>query len=131
MVLMASGYASLAFVTTVPLLCVALFAASLGAAIVRPTLTTALSLSIPNNQQGRALGLNQSILAIANIIGPMLAGLLLERQWFDCWAFVIGGLLLVAAILLLVLLKLHLWPISPNVQGNTSNVSPTTSRPGN
>ncbi len=98
--LVAAGYAGLALSASVPALVAAVVIASLGTALARPTLTAALTLTAAPGQQGALMGLNTSTMALANVAGPLLAGLLIGRGWYTGWALSIA--LLVAATMLAV-----------------------------
>jgi len=96
--LLGVGYASTGVVQAVALLGLGLAAAAFGSSLLRPTLTSALSLSTPPNRQGMVLGVNQSLMAAGNIIGPMLGGVLLSSGSPEIWlaavvAFYVGGVL--------------------------------------
>ena len=91
--LMAVGLGALAFVPGLALLLVALAVAVLGFAMVTPSLASLLSRRTPQATQGEVLGLGQSMLSLARILGPL---------WGN-WLFGIGWTLphIVAAFLLL------------------------------
>jgi len=55
---------------------------SFGVAVIRPCLTTLLTKSVGRHEQGAALGTNQSFSSISQIIGPGVAGFLIEHRWF-------------------------------------------------
>ena len=38
-------------------------------------------------EQGVVLGLNQSLMSVAQIVGPAIAGALIDRGWLSTWAF--------------------------------------------
>lgn len=50
----------------------ALAVVGIGSAILSPTLSAALSLSVPSNQQGTVAGLNSSALALGRMTGPLI-----------------------------------------------------------
>jgi MFS family permease len=50
----------------------------LGAALVTPTINSALSSRIPEDQQGGVLGLNASVGALGRILGPLYGGFLFD-----------------------------------------------------
>lgn len=64
-----------------------------GTGVLNPSKSALLSRSIPDNQQGSFLGLNQSFAAIGRFIGPLFSGILFE--------FVIDAPFYGAAILLI------------------------------
>lgn len=117
--LMAVGYAASGAVQALALLGLALGAAALGSSLLRPTLTSALSLCAPAGRQGVLLGFNQSLMAIANIVGPLIGGLMLDRGWYSGWVFALAALLASTALAALTCFTLGWWP------SNTSTVSQT------
>ena len=51
------------------------------------------------SEQGVVLGLNQSLMSIAQIVGPAIAGALIDRGWLSTWAFWTALITVVALIL--------------------------------
>jgi MFS transporter, DHA1 family, tetracycline resistance protein len=74
-----------------------------GTGMLHPSRNSLLSQGVPARQQGRALGLNQSISALGRVIGPASAGLLFE-QGINL-PFWIGGSVIMASWLLTLRLK--------------------------
>jgi MFS family permease len=91
--LMALGLGGLAFAANLTHLLLALGVAVLGFAMVTPSLSSLLSRRTPAATQGEVLGLGQSMLSLARILGPLVGN----------WLFGIGLTLpyVVAAFLLL------------------------------
>jgi DHA1 family multidrug resistance protein-like MFS transporter len=82
----AVGYAFLGVSFAVlPLLLSATFA-SFGTGVLRPALTSLITQQASRSEQGVVLGLNQSLLSIAQIAGPAIAGLLIEHGFLTLWA---------------------------------------------
>ena len=48
---------------------------ALGTGISIPSLTALVSLRVPDSEQGRLMGGNQTLLALTNIFGPTIAGI--------------------------------------------------------
>ena len=97
----AAGYAVLAYTFNVPMLIVATTIASIGT-LVRPTLTSLITQAAPREEQGVVLGLTQSLTSTAQIIGPPLAGFLIQHELLSGWgltaaAFALAGLGLASA----------------------------------
>ena len=72
--------------------------ASFGNGVLRPSLTSLITQQVSRGEQGLVLGLNQSLLSIAQIVGPAIAGALIDRGYLTLWALwasVILGLALV------------------------------------
>ncbi len=96
LVLMAAGYAVLASASSKAGLAVALGLGGIGAAVVRPALTTLLTASVEERERGLVLGVSQSGSSLATAAGPALAGLLIQRDALAAWAYVAAALALVS-----------------------------------
>lgn len=84
--LLGVGFFALGFAhTTRGVLFAATFTA-LGNAGVRPSLTSLLTQLAGREEQGRVLGVNQSLTSLAQGCGPLLAGWLIDRGWLQGWA---------------------------------------------
>jgi DHA1 family tetracycline resistance protein-like MFS transporter len=94
----AAGYALLGFSFGVGLLLVAASFASFGNGVLRPALTSLITQQVSRSEQGVVLGLNQSLLSVAQIAGPAIAGALIDRgllTWWALWAALITAAALV------------------------------------
>jgi DHA1 family tetracycline resistance protein-like MFS transporter len=60
--------------------------ASFGTGILRPALTSLITQRAGRDEQGVVLGLTQSLMSVAQIIGPVIAGFLIDREWLTTWA---------------------------------------------
>ena len=76
---LAIAFALLALATSWPVVLVACAITPLGFGLNNPALNGLVSRASPSDQQGAYLGLNQSVLSLARMAGPMLAGLLFHR----------------------------------------------------
>jgi len=65
---------------------------SIGSAGLRPTLTSLVSQRAGKREQGVILGLTQSIMSIAQIVAPILSGILIEHKLLTLWAVWAGVL---------------------------------------
>ncbi|WP_291422954.1 MFS transporter [Deinococcus sp.] len=84
-----SMYSGIAFIVLLVLLVLAstqywrltgaLAVIGIGSAILSPTLSAALSLSVPDSQQGTVAGLNSSALALGRMVGPLIGTSLYQR----------------------------------------------------
>jgi MFS family permease len=83
----AVGYAVLGLSHAIPTLLLAATFASLGNGLIRPALTSLITQQVGRDEQGVVLGLNQSLMSVAQIIGPAIAGALIDRGWLSTWAF--------------------------------------------
>jgi len=81
------GYTLLAFCRTVPVLMLATAVMSMGS-LVRPNLTSLITHATPRQEQGVVLGLTQSLTSTGLIIGPLLAGYLIEHDLLTAWGLV-------------------------------------------
>jgi MFS family permease len=100
--LMAVGLGALAFAQGLAALLGALAVAVLGFAMVTPSLASLLSRRTPGQTQGEVLGLGQSMLSLARILGPLWGNLLFGIAWALPY-LVAAFLLLVATVLASVL----------------------------
>jgi MFS family permease len=94
----AAGYALLGFSFGIGLLLVAASFASFGNGVLRPALTSLITQQVSRSEQGVVLGLNQSLLSVAQIVGPAIAGALIDRgllTWWALWAALITAAALV------------------------------------
>src|SRR5207248_7919975 len=83
----AIGYALLGLSHGIAGLLIAATFASLGNGLLRPALTSLITQQVGRTKQGVVLGLNQSLLSVAQIAGPAIAGALIDRGWLAAWAF--------------------------------------------
>jgi MFS transporter, DHA1 family, tetracycline resistance protein len=95
----AIGYALLGFSHGIPLLLAAASFASVGNGVIRPALTSLITQQVSRAEQGMVLGLNQSLLSIAQIVGPAMAGALIDRQMLSSWAFWTAAVAVLALVL--------------------------------
>jgi MFS transporter, DHA1 family, tetracycline resistance protein len=95
----AIGYFVLGFAGTIPILLVSATISSFGNGVLRPSLTSLITQQVGRREQGVVLGLNQSLLGIAQIVGPAIAGALIDAGHLSVWAFW-AGLISMCALLL-------------------------------
>lgn len=84
--LMVAGYVALMFADDLPLLLLGLGVGSVGSSVARPALTTMLTNSVPEQEHGLALGINQASNSVALTLAPILGGLLITEHAFAAWA---------------------------------------------
>lgn len=75
LICMGLGLAGMAFALDAWMIFPAVAIVALGTGISIPSLTALVSLRLPEHEQGRLMGGNQTLLALTNIFGPTLAGL--------------------------------------------------------
>jgi DHA1 family tetracycline resistance protein-like MFS transporter len=95
----AAGYALLGVSYGVVFLLIAASVSSFGTGILRPALTSLITQQVGRSEQGVVLGLNQSLLSIAQIVGPAIAGALIDAGHLSLWAFWAAVVMGVALIL--------------------------------
>ena len=93
------GYAAIALTTTVGQLLAVNAFLGIGGAGLRPALTSMITQQAGKREQGVILGLTQSLTSIAQIIAPLIAGLMIDHHYLSLWA-VWAGLLGGAALLI-------------------------------
>jgi MFS family permease len=81
------GQVLLGFSFSVGPLVVASTIAAFGTGVIRPTLTSLISRYAGPGEQGVVLGLTQSLMSVASIVSPIIAGLLIERRQLTLWAW--------------------------------------------
>ena len=78
------GYTILAFSSSISWLVLATAVMSMGS-LVRPALTSLITHAAPREEQGVVLGLMQSLSSGALIVGPLIAGYLIEHGQLTAW----------------------------------------------
>ena len=81
-----AGYVVLSATFGIPVLLVAGTLSSFGNGVLRPVLTSLITQQVQSNEQGVVLGLNQSLFSVAQILGPALAGFLIDQGQLSLWA---------------------------------------------
>ncbi len=82
----AAGYTLLGLSHGIASLMIAATIASFGTGVLRPALTSLITQHASRREQGVVLGLNQSLLSIAQIVGPAIAGALIDHGHLTAWA---------------------------------------------
>jgi MFS family permease len=88
------GYVLLAFTHSVPWLLLSTTVLALGG-LVRPTLTSMITQQTAREEQGTVLGLTQSLTSVSQIVGPPLAGLLIQHNLLTGWGLALAVVSLV------------------------------------
>ena len=83
---MAYTGALLGFSAGVALLLVSASFAAFGTGVLRPALTSLITQQVSRGEQGVVLGLTQSLLSVAQIVAPAIAGALIDRGHLTTWA---------------------------------------------
>src|SRR5207237_2826846 len=82
----ALGYGLLGVSFGIAALLVAASFAAFGTGVLRPALTSLITQQVSRGEQGVVLGLNQSLLSVAQIVAPAMAGALIESGHLVSWA---------------------------------------------
>ena len=93
------GYAALGFTKKVPELLCTTTVSSYGTGVLRPTLTSEITQAVGRNEQGVVLGLNQSLMSIAQIVAPPISGIMIGHGLLTPWALVGASAALLGLIL--------------------------------
>jgi len=83
------GYSMLAFAHSIPWLLLSTTVLALGG-LVRPTLTSMITQKTSREEQGTVLGLTQSLTSVSQIVGPPLAGLLIQHGLLTAWGLAVA-----------------------------------------
>ena len=86
------GYAATGFTHRIPQLLWVIAATSIGGAGLRPALTSLITQRAAKGEQGLILGLTQSLTSVAQIVAPVIAGLLIDHVLLTTWAVWAGVL---------------------------------------
>ena len=82
----ALGYAAVGFTRTVGQLLWVNGFSSVGGAGLRPALTSSITQQAGRREQGVIIGLTQSLMSVAQIIAPLISGMLIDRHYLATWA---------------------------------------------
>jgi MFS transporter, DHA1 family, tetracycline resistance protein len=84
---MAIGFALLGFVYRIPYLLIAIAFLTFGSAVLRPCITSLITTRAARHRQGMVIGLMQSLMSIAQIVAPFIAGALIQHHLLSTWAW--------------------------------------------
>jgi MFS family permease len=90
--LLSIGLLILSIAYSIPLLSVSLALIISGIVLTTNVLSSYLTKLAPSRRHGEILGLNQSVNSICQILGPLIAGLIIAK--FDSWVFAITAALI-------------------------------------
>jgi MFS family permease len=90
----AVGFGLLAWTRTLPQLLAASTINSYGNGVLRPAVTSLITQQAGRREQGIVLGLTQSIMSVSQIVAPIIAGMLIQREQLAAWALGVGGVAL-------------------------------------
>jgi MFS transporter, DHA1 family, tetracycline resistance protein len=86
----AVGYAAVGLTHTLGQLIWVMSLTSVGGAALRPALTSLITQKAGRQEQGLIIGLTQSLMSIAQITAPVIAGILIEHRYLTAWAIWAG-----------------------------------------
>lgn len=90
------GFATYAFVNSVPMALFASTLSSIGSGLIRPSVSALMSHAVGPKEQGSIFGVGQSLASMASIFAPIIAGLLIGHVSLEAWAWFAGGTMLMA-----------------------------------
>lgn len=92
------GYFGLGLASTFTVLMVGVFSA-FGNGVIRPALTSLITQEAGRHEQGVVLGITQSLMSMASIVTPILAGVLIGHQMLTAWAWTAAGVAAIGAVI--------------------------------
>ena len=95
--ILATGYVAAGAATGIGALAFAILCVSTGEALARPTFVAALSIHVPPQRQGVAMGTIQSLVAVTDIASPVLAGLVVGQGFYAAWIGMVAAIALAGA----------------------------------
>ncbi len=87
-VALALGYFGIGLTASAAVLLAAGTLTAYGNGVIRPALTSLITQEAGRREQGVVLGITQSLMSMASIVAPVLAGLLIEHEMLTTWAWV-------------------------------------------
>lgn len=96
--LLAMGYIIAGVATGIPVLALAVVCVSTGVALARPTFLAALSVHVPKHRQGVVMGTMQALVAVTDVITPVLAGFILGQALYGAWIGAVVAIALLGAV---------------------------------
>lgn len=85
-----AGFVALAFAYSIPALLVISALVTCGTTAIRPALTSLITQAANRSEQGSVLGLTQSLMSVSQVIGPILAGVLIDHGQLQLWCLAAG-----------------------------------------
>jgi DHA1 family tetracycline resistance protein-like MFS transporter len=84
------GYVVLTETFSSQVLAFALLFTAFGSSVLRPALTSLLSRAVDKTEQGLVMGVSQSLGSIAQVLAPVIVGLLIEHDHLQLWALMMA-----------------------------------------
>ena len=98
---MGAGYFLVGEISTIPWLLAALILNTFGSAVLRPTITSAITKVVPRDQQGTILGVTQSLQSIAQVVAPLIGGYLIGNGDLSGWAWTCSSIAFVGMLIMI------------------------------
>lgn len=89
--LMGLSFVTLWYADNLTLLLINVVVGSIGSAFTRPSITTLITKSVKRDEQGAVLGVSQSMASVAQIIGAVVSGWLIEHDLIIFYCLAAGG----------------------------------------
>lgn len=102
---MALGFIGIGVATSIPMMGVVMTFLSLGNGLTNPSLMGSISLLVPSEEQGLAMGTTQSLSALGRVIGPAVGGFLFQSAFMSSPFILAGGLTLAALAVIFLIFK--------------------------
>lgn len=96
--LVCTGFLTAGLATTIPVLALAVLCVSTGDALAKPTYLAAISVHVPPQRQGVVMGAAQSLVAVADIVSPVLGGFILGYALYGVWIGIAVAMALAGAL---------------------------------
>ncbi|WP_245449630.1 MFS transporter [Rhizobium leguminosarum] len=97
--ILAIGYVAAGLAADIPTLAFSVLLISTGAPLARPTFVAALSVHVPRRRQGVVMGATQSLVAVTDIVTPVLAGVILGQSLYGAWIGAVVAITLTGAVI--------------------------------
>jgi MFS transporter, DHA1 family, tetracycline resistance protein len=94
---MAIGAGMIGLIFGIPMLALTIVVSGIGSAMTRPSVTTLITKSVEPYEQGAALGVSQSLASIAQMIGPLIAGFMIQHDQLALYGMASGLFALLGA----------------------------------
>lgn len=93
------GYFGLGLASKPMMLGLVAVCAAFGNGVIRPALTSLITQEAGRHEQGVVLGITQSLMSMASIVTPILAGVLIGHHQLTAWAWTAAGVAVVGAVI--------------------------------
>lgn len=114
--LISAGFLTAGLASSIAVLVIAVMCVSIGDALAKPTYLAALSIHVPSERQGVALGAAQSLVAVTDIITPVLGGFILGYALYSVWIGIAVAVAIIGAVIAATRLPRH-GTHSPHLHG--------------